>query len=99
MGNFTLERAEIVIVGDVTKDDKGYWLTARGSGTKFSLVNRDKKEEEEKAPDVTGALDKIIADGGKTVSLKGQLTDKEKEEINIIKMESAEAVKKEEPKK
>ena len=91
---FTLERAEIAIVGDVTKDDKGYWLTARGSGAKFSLVNREKKEEEEKAPDVTAAIDKIIADGGKTIRVKGELTEKEKVENNIVKLESTEIVKK-----
>ena len=52
VGNFTLDRVDLKIAGEVARDDKGLWLTAP-SGTKLLLANRPKKDDKDQPPDAT----------------------------------------------
>jgi hypothetical protein len=91
IGSFTLDQIEIVLIGDAEKTDKGMMLTARGSKSKFSLVNREKKKDEKEAPKVVEKIEELLKDG-KTIKVTGWLkADKDKNQV--IHLESAEALK------
>ncbi|MBI2932041.1 MAG: hypothetical protein HYY16_10360 [Planctomycetes bacterium] len=92
---YTLDGAEITVVGAVEKDDKGHRLIARGSGAKYQLVNPEKKEGEKEAPDVTAQADGLVKEGVKAIQVKGALKAAEGGQ-QVIHLESAEAAKKKE---
>jgi hypothetical protein len=92
VGRFELKRIELSIVGELSKDEKGLWLVARGSGTKYALANRPKKSDDDKPEDVLGKLEQFLKDGRKTVKVAGEAT--QKEDASSIALASAEVVEK-----
>jgi len=56
VGSFKLERVDLKIAGEVSKDDKGVWLTAP-SGTKLLLANRPKKDDKDAPPDILAKIE------------------------------------------
>jgi len=92
VGTFTLDRVELKITGDVTKDDKGLWLTAP-SGTKLLLANRPKgRDEKEEPPNVVAQIEKAMAEGKATFDVSGAV--KADKESSTVQLDSAEAVEK-----
>ena len=90
VGAFTLDRVELKITGDVTRDDKGLWLTAT-SGSKFLLANRPKsKDDQQDPPDVLAGIDKAMKEGKTTFAVSGAV--KEGKDASTVLLESAEAV-------
>ena len=92
VGSFSLDRIDLNITGDVTRDDKGLWLTAP-SGTKLQLANRPKKDDKDKPPDIVAEIDKAMKEGKTTFKVAGAV------DSTTVHLESAEAVKKTEDKK
>jgi len=88
---FTLDWAELTIAGDVEKGDAGLTLKARGSGAKYTLRNRAKKEGEKDPPDVVAQIETLLKDG-RLMRVKGRLT-KEEKTGEVLSLESAEAIK------
>ena len=91
VGNFKLDAVEVKITGDVTRDDKGLWLTAK-SGTKLLLANRPKKDEQDKPPDIVADIDKAMKEGKTTFAVAGAV--KEDKAGPTVLLESATAVEK-----
>lgn len=92
VGSYTLEKIEITLAGEVTKDDKGLWLAARGSGSKYLLANRPKKDDADKPEDVVAKIEGLLKDGKTLVKVGGGLV--EKDEKTTIQLTSAEFVEK-----
>jgi protein tyrosine phosphatase (PTP) superfamily phosphohydrolase (DUF442 family) len=91
VGTFTLDSVELKITGDVSKDDKGLWLTAP-SGTKLLLANRPKKDDKDQPPDVVAEIEKAIKEGKTTFAVAGAV--KEEKDAATVQLESASAVEK-----
>ncbi len=91
VGSFKLDNVELKITGDVSRDDKGLWLTAP-SGTKLLLANRPKKDDKDKPPDVVAKIDEAMKAGKTTFSVSGAV--KEDRDASTVHLESAEAVEK-----
>jgi hypothetical protein len=92
VGEFKLDRIDLKIAGDVTRDDKGLWLTAP-SGTRLQLANRPKKDDKDKPPDVVAEIDKAMKEGKTTFKVAGVA------DSTTLHLESAQAVEKKEEKK
>ncbi len=92
---FTLEKMRITVAGEPSRDDKGLWLKAAST---YALANRDKKKDEEKAPDVVAKVDELLKAGEKAIRVTGTLTADDKGN-HTIRLDSAEAVKKSPEKK
>ena len=95
IGSFKLERVDLTIGGEVSKDDKGVWLTAP-SGTKLLLANRPKKDEKDAPPDVLAKIEEGLKAGRTTFSVAGSV--KEGKDSTTVHLDSAEAVEKKEGK-
>jgi len=95
VGSFKLERVDLKIGGEVSKDDKGVWLTAP-SGTKLLLANRPKKDEKDAPPDILAKIEEGLKAGKTTFSVAGSV--KEGKDSTTVYLESAEAVEKKEGK-
>jgi hypothetical protein len=91
VGNFTLDRVDLKIAGEVARDDKGLWLTAP-SGTKLLLANRPKKDDKDQPPDVVAKIDEALKAGKTTFAIAGAV--KEEKDSSTVHLESAEAVEK-----
>ena len=91
VGKFTLDRVELKITGDVSKDDKGLWLTAP-SGTKLLLANRPKKDDKDQPPDVVAEIEKAMKEGKTTFAVAGAV--KEEKDSATVQLESANAIEK-----
>ena len=91
MGTFTLDRIDLKITGDVSRDDKGLWLTAP-SGTKLLLANRPKKDDKDAPPDVVAEIEKAMKEGKTTFSVSGAV--KEAKDASTVHLDSASAVEK-----
>jgi hypothetical protein len=92
VGSYKLEKIEVALTGEVSKEDKGLWLAARGSGTKYLLANRPKKDDADKPEDVVAKVEGLLKDGKKLVKVGGGLV--EKDEKVTIQLASAEVVEK-----
>lgn len=77
VGQYKLDKVEIAVTGEAARDDKGLWLSARGSGTKYLVVNRPKKDDKDTPEDITGKIDGLLKDGKKLVKLSGELVMKD----------------------
>jgi hypothetical protein len=95
VGRFTLERIDLRITGDVAKDDKGVWLTAR-SGVKFLLSNRPKKDEKDSPPDILAKIAEGMKAGKTTFAVTGAL--RETKDAMILDLDVADVVEKEKKK-
>lgn len=91
VGRFKLEKVEAVLVGDVSKDDEGTCLKARGSGAKFMLANRPKKDDGD-TPDVLGQIEAKMKEGKSSFQVTGVVIAEKG--VQTIHLESAEAVEK-----
>jgi hypothetical protein len=91
VGNFTLDRVDLKIAGEVARDDKGLWLTAP-SGTKLLLANRPKKDDKDQPPDVVAKIDEALKAGKTTFAIAGAV--KEEKDSSTVHLESADAVEK-----
>jgi len=91
VGRFTLDRVELSIEGEATKDDKGVWLTAP-SGTKLLLANRPKKDEKDSPPDVLAKIEESMKAGKTAFSVSGEVKDGK--ETATIQLDSATVVEK-----
>jgi len=91
VGKFTLDRVELTITGDVSKDDKGLWLTAP-SGTKLLLANRPKRDDKDQPPDVVAEIEKAMKEGKTTFAVAGAV--KEEKDSATVQLESANAIEK-----
>ena len=91
VGKFTLDRVDLKITGDVSKDDKGLWLTAP-SGTKLLLANRPKKDDKDQPPDVVAEIEKAMKEGKTTFAVAGAV--KEEKDSATVQLESANAIEK-----
>ena len=96
VGKFTLDRIDVKIKGDVTKDDKGVWLTST-SGMKFLLANRPKKDDKDKPPDVLAQIEEGLKGGKTTFAISGQV--RESKDNPSVELQSAEVVEKKEEKR
>jgi hypothetical protein len=92
VGSFKLERVDLKIAGEVSKDDRGVWLTAP-SGTKLLLANRPKKDEKDAPPDILAKIEEGLKAGKTTFSVAGSV--KEEKDSTTVQLDSAEAVEKE----
>ena len=95
VGSFKLERVDLKIAGEVSKDDKGVWLTAP-SGTKLLLANRPKKDDKDAPPDILAKIEEGLKAGKSTFSVAG--TVKEGKDSATVQLESADTVEKKEGK-
>lgn len=95
MGSFKLGRIELKIAGEVSKDDKGVWLTAP-SGTKLLLANRPKKDDKDTPPDILAKIEEGLKAGKTTFSVAGAV--EAGKDTTTVHLESAEAVEKEKKK-
>ena len=91
VGKFTLDRVDLKITGDVSRDDKGLWLTAP-SGTKLLLANRPKKDDQDKPPDVVAEIEKGMKEGKTTFDVAGAVKDEK--DVSTVLLESSTAVEK-----
>ena len=91
VGKFTLDRVELKITGDASKDDKGLWLIAP-SGTKLLLANRPKRDDKDQPPDVVAEIEKAMKEGKTTFAVAGAV--KEEKDSATVQLESASAVEK-----
>ena len=91
VGKFTLDRIDLKIKGDVSKNDKGVWLTSP-SGVKLLLTNRPKKDEKDTPPDVIAKIEEALKAGKTTFAVSGQV--RESKESASVELESAEVVEK-----
>lgn len=91
VGRFTLDRVELKIEGEVSKDDKGVWLTA-ASGTKLLLANRPKKDEKDTPPDVLAKIDEAMKAGKTAFAISGEV--KAGEDAATVHLDSASVVEK-----
>ena len=91
VGTFKLARVDLKIAGEVSKDDKGVWLTAP-SGTKLLLANRPKKDEKDTPPDILAKIEEGLKAGKTTFSVAG--TVETGKDHSTVQLESAEAVEK-----
>jgi len=73
VGSFKLERIEISVTGELSKDDKGLWLVARGSGTKYAVANRAKKDDKDQPEDLVAKLEGWLKEGKSLATVGGVL--------------------------
>lgn len=92
VGSYKLERIEISVIGELSKDDKGLWLTARGSGTKYAVANRAKKDDKDQPEDLVAKLEGWLKDGKKLASVDGALVSEK--DVVTVQAASATAVEK-----
>jgi len=91
VGRFTLDRVELKIGGEVSKDDKGLWLTAP-SGTKLLLANRPKKDDKDSPPDVIAKIEEAMKAGKTAFAVSGEVKDGT--DTATIQLDSATVVEK-----
>lgn len=89
-GFYGVEKLELKITGSVEKTEKGLVFTARGSGLKYELKNRAKKEGEKEAPNIAARIEEQLKAGKKTFLLSGEAKTEKKAQVLLL--ESAEPV-------
>jgi len=88
---YVIEKLEAQFEGEVSKDDKGLWLTAP-SGTRVLLANRPKKDEKDAPPDLVKAIEEGLKAGRTTLRVEG-VAKGEKEPMTLL-LASADFVEK-----
>jgi hypothetical protein len=91
VGRFSLDQMNLKIKGEVSRDDKGLWLTAP-SGAKVQLANRPKKDDKDTPPDVVAKIEEGMKSGITTFAVAGAV--KAEKEATIVHLDSAQAVEK-----
>jgi hypothetical protein len=85
---YIIERVEVKMAGEVTKDEKGFWLTTP-AGNKWMLRNRRKKDEKDLPPDVVSKIDETFKKNHTWFQVVGEVT-RDKDDVTFVRLDSAE---------
>ena len=91
---YVIERVQIRIEGEITRDDRGVWLTT-GGGSRLLLKNRPKKDDKDTPPDVLAKVVEALKAGRTFWRVEGDATVSK--DATVVRLESAEAVEKKKP--